>query len=92
MSLTCFKEEKRYVPRVIDPNGFNKVVPFNYMIKKVKKLNGSNFKSRSDKDDMQKKNTCHKEKNYEVEFQNNLTLKDENKKNKIKMSKQNISS
>lgn len=62
------------------------------MIKKVKKLNGSNFKSRSDKDDMQKKNTCHKEKNYEVEFQNNLTLKDENKKNKIKMSKQNISS
>jgi hypothetical protein len=52
MSLTCFKEEKRYVPRVIDPNGFNKVVPFNYMIKKVKKLNGSNFKSRSDKDDM----------------------------------------
>jgi hypothetical protein len=52
MSLTCFKEEKRYVPRVIDPNGFNKVVPFNYMIKKVKKLNGSNFKSRSDKDGM----------------------------------------
>ena len=33
-----------------------------------------------------------RKKNYEVEFQNNLTLKDENKKNNIKMSKQNISS
>jgi hypothetical protein len=48
MLLTCFKKEKRYV----HPNGFNKVVPFSYMIEKVKKLSGTNFKSRSDKDDM----------------------------------------
>jgi hypothetical protein len=43
MSLTCFKEEKRYVPRVIDPNGFNKVVPFNYMIKKGKETKWIKF-------------------------------------------------
>jgi hypothetical protein len=71
------------VTKVIEPNGSNRLVLFNYMIKRNK--NSVNWsicflKKNMNYNDQNEKNVFQKKKNYKVQFLYNPTLNDKIKK------------